>query len=547
MKTRSALLLSAMFLLTPIAAMADGKVIKVLQDFESPGGARSNQPTAIKVEASDKTDIGKGCLHVTVPKGFDWKWKGWDGKQNATLENAQVSILSGPYLPPEADAIRMKVKILSGRAILAPGGPVSQIGNSDVFCDPKLVEPVKGDAWQTVEFSLNQPLMRNFRRANFTTGLPVVYYTRWVQEPVYLYIFALPEKLHTETETELFIDQVELVAKGEGRAFPKFAANDVKEISTIASFKTEKDLGNVLSVAHGYSISKPFEFGYRRKADPEARALPDYMKKSSPFVQQEGTLYPAPRYSLVAGVDGRKALQAECTWAEEGQIVTIRTQADAKANAFKFTLKPDYSSISKGNTYVIESGGKKAHAVDFIIFVSPKGGDFPWHDIEATDELKQAFKDSGYTGPGAKHDFLLTTERSKSINVPDIRQAGSFGFYFARRHMPAGEWTSSIVPFADFICVYGQGDCKDMQLKQLPLAAENISAIGVLAPFGTGHGTIAIDDISYVSVPGTPAELRSFWQVPDVSKVKLIKIPEYKRYGVSVLMTLGEDAPDYLQ
>ncbi|HBC89393.1 MAG TPA: hypothetical protein DCZ94_20830 [Lentisphaeria bacterium] len=523
------------------------KIIRVLQDFESGGSMRSNQPTAIKIEASDKTDMGKGCLHVTVPKGFDWKWKGWDGKQNATLENVQISSLSCPYLPPEADAIRLKVKIVSGRAIIAVGGPVSQIGNSDVFCDPKLIEPVNGDTWQTVEFSLNQPLVRNYRRANFTVELPVIYYTRWVQEPIYLYIFTLPEKLHPETETELFIDQVELVAKGEGRDFPKFAAKDVKDISTIASFKTEKDVENVLSVAHGYSITKPFEFGYRRKADPNARPMADYIKKSSPFIQQEDTHYPAPRYSLVAGMDGRKALQAECMWAEEGQIVTVKTQGDVKANAFKFTLKPDYPAVSKGTIYSFESEGKKAHAVDFIVFVSPKGTDFPWHDIEATDELKQAFKESGYKGPGAKYDYLLTTDKVKCINVPDIRQAGSFGFYFARRHMAAGDWSTAIVPFADFVCVYGQGACKEMQLKQFPLSPENISAIGILAPYGTGHGMIVIDDISYVSVPGTPEELRSYWQVPDPAKVKMIKLPRFNRYGVSTMMTLGEDTPDYLK
>jgi len=436
------------------------------------------------------------------------------------------------------------VKVLSGRAIISVGGPVSQMGNSDVFCDPKMVE-AKGDAWQTIEISLNHPLVRNFRRANFTAELPVVYYTRWVQEPVYLYLISISGKLRPEVETELFIDNVELVAKGEGRSFPKFDSSGEKEIANIVSFQKDEDLGKVFSVAHGYSISKPFEFGYRRKTD-EARPIADYMKKASPFIQEEGTLYPAPRYSIVDGINGGKALKAECTWAEEGQIITFKTNGDGKSNAFKFGLKPNYPAVTK-TIYDFQFDGKKAHAVDFIVFVSPKGSDFPWHDIEATDELKQAFKDSGYKGPGAKYDYLLTNDKAKSINVADIRQAGSFGFYSARRYLPAGEWSSAVIPFADFICVYGQGECKEMQLKQLPLDPVKISAIGVVAPFGSGHGTITISNASYVSVKGAPEELRSFWQVPDVSKAKLEKLPRYSHYGASVIMTYGDNVPEFLK
>jgi hypothetical protein len=541
------LLMLGMFLTGSIAFATDGKVIKVLQDFESAGNMKSNQPTAIKVEKFSKTDSGSSCLHVSIPEAFDWKWKGWDGKQDMPLENVSLSTLCGPYLPPEADAIRMNVKITSGRAIISVGGPVSQIGNSDVLCDPKLVEPGKYDAWQTVEFSLNQPLVRNFRRPNFTSDIPVVYYTRWIQEPVYLYLIALPEKLRPAEETDLYIDQIELISKGEGKPFPKFESSQVKEIAVIADFEAEEDIKNVFSVGHGYSIIKPFEFGYLRKKDPSARQIPDYIRISSPFIQQEDTHYPAPRYSISEGMNGKKALHAECMWAEEGQIITVKTNGDVRANAFKFTIKPDYPAMQQSSINNFEFEGKKAHTVDFIVFVSPKGTDFPWHDIEATDALKQAFNESGYKGPGAKYDYLLTTDRNTCVNMPDIRQAGSFGFYSARRYLPAGNWSSAIVPFADFVCVYGQGACKEMQTKQTMLSPENIAAVGILAPYGSGHGTIAIDDISYVSVPGTPDGLRSFWQVPALSKEKLIKLPRFQRYGVSVMMTSDEDTPDYLK
>jgi len=522
-----------------------GKVIRLLQDFETGSSIRNPAGIPVRAEISDKTGMGKSCLRISVPAGFDWTMKGRDGK-DAPLENVCLYTLSCPYLPPEADAIRMKVKVVSGRTIIAPGCPVSQMGNSDVLCDPQLVE-ARGDAWQTVEFSLNNNLVRNFRRANFTKDLPVVYFTRWAQEPIYLYLVALPEKLRPAEDTEIYIDQVELISKGEGRPFPKIEGSKIKEVSSIADFTNGQGMENVFSVAHGYSISKAFEAGYRRNIPPGASSFPEYMRKTCPFMNEEGFLYTAPRYSFADGPEGRKFLQAECEWAEEGQIITFKTQGDVNANAFKFTLKADYPALSKPSIYSFDVDGKKTLAVDIIVFVSPKGADFPWNDIGATDELKQSYKDSGYKGPGSKYDYLLTTDRSKCIKVGEIGQAGAFGFYSTRRHVPAGEWSDIVVPFADFICVYGQGSCKDMQAKQLPLSPGNISAIGVLAPYGTGHGAISFQKASYVSVPGNPAELRSYWQVPDPAKIKMIKLPRFNRYGTSTMMTAGEDAPDYMK
>ncbi|MDX9981890.1 MAG: hypothetical protein RBU25_17855 [Lentisphaeria bacterium] len=522
---------------------AEGEVIAVLQDFESGGSPRGIMPgSGILAEISSETPFGSSCLRIVLPAGYAWRWKGWDGKQDRSLDNAYVVTLSGPYLPPEADVVRMKVRVVSGRAILAVGGPVSQMGNSDVQCDPQLVAADGTGEWQTVELSLNRRLVRNYRRANFTKDLPVVYYTRWAQEPFFLSLLKLPEALRPAEETVLYIDQVELVTRGEGRPFPVYAPAAVETVATIIDFAVPGDLARVVSVAHGYSIDKPFEFGYRRVADPQARPLPGHIVKSSPFIAEEGTHYPAPRFTLVDSLPGRKAVQAECLWAEEGQIVAVKTQADPRANAFRLALRPDYALMQK--TYQVTHDGKPAHAVDIVVFVSPKGTDFPWHDIAATDALKKAFAESGYQGPGAKYDYLLTTNRVNCINVPEIQRAGSFGFYSARRYLPAKEWTSVTVPFADFVCVYGQGECQDLQRRQVPLAPEHVAAIGVVAPYGSGHGTIGIDEIALARVPGTPAEQRSFWQVPDASRATLVPLPLYQGYGIPAMMLLdGERAP----
>jgi hypothetical protein len=520
----------SLMLLAPMVLATEPRVIQVLQDFEANCNIKNKPGSAIQVSQSTQTVVGASCLRVSIPKGFDWSGKGWSGNQSQPMESALLSVLASPFLPPEADAVRMRVKVASGRAIITVGSPVSQMGNSDVFCDPQWVDADKDHEWKNVVISLNHRLIRNYRRPNFTRDLPVIYYTRWAQEPLMLYLLSLPEPLRPNEETVLFIDQIELLATGEGHPFLSFADSMIVTTSVIADFESTQDMSRVCSVGHGYSIVKSFESGYRRQADA---------RKPDP--------YPAPQFSLVAGRDGKKALQAECVWAEEGQIVTVKTSGDTKANAVRFTLKPDYSTKSRTGVAEFAWNGSKASSVDFIIFVSPKGSDFPWHDLEANGELKQAFKASGYTGPENRYDYLLTAEKNTCVTVPDIRQAGSFGFYFARRHMKAGTWSSVTIPFSDFICVYGQGACKPLQLQQRSLAPETIAAIGILAPFGSGHGTLSLDDITYVHVPDAPEELHSFWQVPDVSKAKLIPLPRFCRYGISTMMTLDENVPDYLK
>jgi hypothetical protein len=517
-------------------APARAGAIKVLQDFETGTGLMASRQAGIAAEISPDTTFGQSCLKVAVAKDFTWRWKGWDGRQDAPLDTVRLATLSGPYLPPEADAIRMKIRMASGRAIVTVGGPVSQVGNSDVFCDPQLVDAKDGDGWRTVEFSLNQRLARNFRRPNFSGDLPVVYYTRWAQEPVYLCVAALPDALRPATDTVFFVDQVELISRGEGRPFPAFDAAEVKVVGTIADFESEQDLTNVFSVAHGSALAKSFEAGYRRNAGSTTNALPEHIRKSSPFIQQEGIPYPAPRYTRVEGRGGSVALQAECAWAEEGQIVTIKARANADANAIALAIKPVFPAASSG-TFAFEYGGRRAHAVDFIVFVAPAGAEFPWRAFGPSEDLQKLLREGGYHGPGKTFDYLLTMDR----------RAGDFGFYTARRYVPAGAWSTAVIPFADFVCVYGHGACRNMQLGQQLLQPENIAAVGFLAPFGSGHGTIAVDDVACVHVPGSTQDLRSFWQVPDIARARLIRLPRYAQYGAWALMTLGEDAPAFLK
>lgn len=538
--------LSILILAATLSSWAQPEAIRVLQDFEGGGRSTGGLPAGIGAASSNETEFGKSCLRVSIAANFGWRWQGWTGKQDSPLESVRLGILTNPYLPPEADAVRLRVRVASGRAILTVGGPVSQLGNSDVFCDPQLVEAAPGQGWQTVEFSLNQRLIRNFRRANFSAELPVVAYSRWIQEPLYLYLVAPPPQLRAAEETVLFVDQAELLAKGEGRPFPQFAPAAVKAVARIADFEAEEDRAKVVSVAHGQALGKSFEEGYRRQGR-EGPAMPKHTLGGSTFVREEGIPYPAPRYTLVPGAGGGRALQAECMWAEEGQIVTVKNAGSAAgANALSLAAKLDFPGTASG-TYSCRVAGQPVNVLDVVVFVAPRGAAFPWRDFEPSDELRQALQQRNYPGPGAVYDYLLTPDaRVRCTRVPDIRQAGAFGFYMARRVVPAGEWTTLVVPWADFLCVYGQGECRDNCARQLQLQAETIAAVGFLAPYGTGHGTLRLDNLAWVQVPGAPAELRSYWQ-PDPAAVRMTALPAYNQYGTWKMMTLGEEVPAFLR
>lgn len=128
------LLASVMVLLVASCASSSASVgIKVLQDFEAGFRLTAGEYPGITTAISRETEFGQACLKVTVAKGFDWRLRGTNGLQDAPLDAAGLATISGPYLPPEADAVRMRIRVASGRGIIAVGGPVSQIGNSDVW------------------------------------------------------------------------------------------------------------------------------------------------------------------------------------------------------------------------------------------------------------------------------------------------------------------------------------------------------------------------------------------------------------------------------
>ena len=156
-------------------------------------------------------------------------------------------------------------------------------------------------------------------------------------------------------------------------------------------------------------------------------------------------------------------------------------------------------------------------AIDFLALVSPERSPLPWQALEPSAELRR--------GPGPGYDYEISLKRTQGL---------SYGYYHARRLLREGEWTTLIIPFADFACGYGQGEFADAFRRQLPLNPAEIAGIMFTGAIRF-EMEFTIDEISYVRVPGTPESLRSYWQVQDVNATRLEKHAWLRPGGVQIL------------
>ena len=130
------------------------------------------------------------------------------------LADAPNSIIRlTPFFPPEADALRIRLMVLSGQASIYIGGPTAYYANSDVFTEPQTLKAAAKPEWVEVTCNFNHPTWRNFRRAGFSNDAPRNYYSRWAQEAVGVFLGA-------DSKGEFLIDRIDLVAMGEGGRFP---------------------------------------------------------------------------------------------------------------------------------------------------------------------------------------------------------------------------------------------------------------------------------------------------------------------------------------
>ena len=479
-----------------------GRVIGVLRSFEPDentrwqgGPSSGNHADFDKVDSqraySSDTPFGQRCLRLNVddPVPFSgWRKLGWDKIDKVYL----VGLLKIPHFPPEADVVRLRCKVLKGSFKLSVGGPVIQSGTSDVFSDPVELNAENCAEWRTIDLSLHERLVRNFRRARYSKDSPVIYQTRWGQEDFCLVGMK-------KSEGVILIDQIELVAMGEGRPFPVFAPQEIRTIRTIANFEDERDLQKASSLHHGYDSGQGQEDTFLQswKRDP---GTPNGARwsdaRSRTLVHEPVRLGVAP-----GGMSGKKSLVASAHFAEEHSFALIKTTGEPNANALKLLLK------AHGRNSDLQPGTPNfwGMAIDFLVLVAPAGRPFSWEALAASEELRR--------NPGPGFGYQISLKRTAGM---------SYGYYHARRLVFDNTWSTLVIPFADFVCGYGQGEFADAFKRQHSLQGSNIVGIMYTGPIRFDM-EIAIDEISYVHVPGDPATLRSYRQVPDVAAITLAK------------------------
>ena len=399
-------------------------------------------------------EIKDGALLLRISPNYPW------GKQDMAV----VLKTKYAYLPPECDAVRIKAKVVEGSFELSFGSPTVYFGCSDVFTAKQKIQAsgTPDDyTWKTYEFSFNRNLTRNFRRAGRTKNLPAVQYTRWVQEPVYLYAMK-------GSSGEIEISCIEFVSKGEGKPFlSSESADAVKESSSLANFAD----GSALEQAFTFTLQDWLPVDGNAPVNIEALADGRVSFEYLPGKRQ--VWHPPPEVSLSktdgAGIVFRKR------FAEEIVFGGIKIRGAAGMDGLELDMK-----------VVPEKNPPPGAVVDMLLIVSPQKSNFKWEEFvpSAPWTRKAPFNFNCYMG-----------------GIPQSGQ--DYALYHARVMLEAGSWRELIIPFCDFLCCYGQGDVGAAKFASFgALNPEDIIGIGFLAPFRHAGGIteISVRDIKAVKL-----------------------------------------------
>ncbi len=439
---------------------APSRVISVLQDYEMAEigerlpikhhawsqelQQRANEFSQVAIVKDDSS--GSTCCRVELRESFPWQ------------NRSEYRLLTiGPnYLPPESDAVRLRVKVLNGNFTLSVGSPTVYFGHSDVQSKAVTVSAGEEPHWQTVEFSLHHDLSRNFRRARFGAKSPRIHYARWIQEPLYLFA-------NQGSRGAILIDDVQLVSKGEGRPFASFSAEQIETVGEIADFEDPAQLAQAFTF-----FQEPIDL------TREPHLVRDYW---TPHLLRR----------VEQGRTGKFSLEAEQRSSEEVSFVGLKALGSEEANALLLEVKVENA----------KAGGEVV--LDFVVYVAPTQdrARFPWQDFAPPSNWKKQ--------AGVSFDYYLGQSNMSQVD---------YGFYHVRRAVPTGKWTSLVLPFADFICAYGQHQCEVMFQQQQPLKGENVIAVGWLPPWRHSRTIthVFVDRAAFVRVPGATSELQSYWQ-----------------------------------
>lgn len=455
---------------------ADASVIGVVEDFDSaPTGAYQKGFLDIHRWTEDFRQQARAWSSIEIAsEGSGKALRVRVSDARAFTSGAGSFVRLAPYYPPEADALRMRVKVVTGHVSIYVGGPTAYYGNSDVYTEPQTIRAGARPEWVEIIFNLNHPTWRNYRRSGFSTDAPRNYYNRWAQEDVA--VFLAPDSLG-----ECLIDDIEVLSLGEGKPFATFSPQQITAVKSIADFEDGK-LDQVFNLYMAAAESEWF---------------------GESWIRSRPLRFEPMRLTVVnAGMTGGKSLECRGRTAEEVHCTGIHTSGAADANAIAVTVNVE--AAEQRNSL---AGAGPIAPLDFLVFVAPGGKAFPWQVLAPSAELRA--KD------GAGFDYNFTHRAIVSRTDLD------FAIYQTRRYLKPGEWSKLVLPAADFTCIYGQGTMRDRFLQHDALRSGEVIAVAWLNPWcrqGRRDAPVVtrLDELSFVKVPGTAKEHQSFWQVPDV-------------------------------
>jgi len=372
------------------------------------------------------------------------------------------------FLPPETDAVRVRIKVLEGEFrlfVTAETIFLSSLGN--VHCSDQTVRPAQDGRWQTVDFPLYKTLSRDFYAYSYLANPKApVYFSRWNQHCPKL-AFSMG------SHGKVLIDRLELISHGMSKPYPVFKKGDVRTVAMIADFEDERAESASFTV-----------YMTERKDALDGPVPPDFKgKKNDPAAVLTRT-NDAQR--------GNQILEYTKQFLEEKSYVGFRLPQTKDANAFAMKLYLEHLSGDK----------RTILPFDFIFFAAPDAATaarFPFAAFASPAGWRRD-ADFGYT-------YYLPKELLAHTSV---------SFYQVRRGIRHKEWNDVVIPFADLVCVYGTGSMEEDYLAQKPIRPENIFAVLLATPhypLGYAKTRHRIDDVRLVKVSGTDDQLRSYWQM----------------------------------
>jgi hypothetical protein len=419
---------------------------------------------------------GTRSLSINVTEQVPW----------GVSESLRAMPIGPDLLPPTADAVVIKLRVLEGKVTLSLGGPTIYFGHSDVQTMPVTLSAEQGTGWREITVSLHDGLIRNFRRAGFGRASPVIYYTRWIQEPMGLYV-------HRGSVGRVLIESITLISQGRGKAERAFEAGEKKLEQTISDFTEPASLKQVFTASH-------------ESADFQAPA-----KLSRPN-------WTPPKLSHDMSDDSAKhqgVLRVVHRGAEEVTFAGIKLSnpdlRERNTNSIPSQPEPNVLDAIAVDLRVTSPLPIEQVSIDWLLYESPVDAPLDFERCQPPVEWRDK--------PDRAFDFYLTEK---------LLQGQSYAMHHARRALPNGQWTRVILPLSDFVCVLSSGTLADKQAKQLSPQRDTATALCFTPSFRQHRQptTIEIDRIQWVRRSSSePASFRTFPQV-DPARVRLVPFGE---------------------